>query len=447
MNKKAIIFSIAASLLVVLSLFVSPVKQAVADTTTINGDAVGWMWSSNVGWFKLDSNSSTPVTIVDNKLSGYAWSSSVGWINFDPVTTAGDTYPGSPAHGVQIESDGALSGWARSCSVFASGCLGAFKGESALGGWRGWIKMTNARYDSTTHFFSGYAWGDLNIGWLQFVPDADSIPGGGGGCIPGSVGCPPGCAGSGCGGGGSVTCVASPTPPPSIAIGDPVVFTANPVDDTYTYIWTGMFGDSLPDSSNYIFSTNYPTAGIKTVSVEVKNAEGISLGIGQCKNDVGQNVEVKDCAHVGENYGDNPLPPVCCVGEEDTNDPLDGICGENTCTASIDEQNYGIELTFGSAPLYEGNPRSSVNQKVTLSACSDTSLTASGLPGGASLICSSDQEGETGWGPCSGLHNGDYYVGVTSTLVDTNCYDVTLSLDDSSAEISTEACFRRTGQN
>jgi len=447
MNKKAIIFSVAISLLVVLALFVfpSPLKQASADDI-FTGNITGWMWSSNIGWIKLGSTEAPLVSMNNGQLSGYAWSSNVGWIDFSP--TSG--YPLAPNHGVQVDTSGVdphiITGWARACSVFASGCSGSLKTDDKLGGWDGWIKMYDdplhpddrATYNTSNKVFSGFAWGSLNLGWIKFNSNL-SIPGHCDGPTP-----PPDCViCENCGGGGpDVTCLGSPT---SGNLTDSFIWTADytgpevPTD----YLWTGSDAP-LDTKTGKIVSVSYSTTGTKAGKVQAMNGT-TELASANCSN----NVTITNCAHAGQPYGGDGQPPACCPGEDDTNNPRDGICGEQVCQAMIDEADYGIELTFGSAPLYNSTPRSSVNQKVTLSSCPNISITTGDLPLGASLICSLDQ---ITWGSCSSLNgvgNEDYWIGVTSNPRDSSCQDINLAIGNPPVPTSpptiTNVCFRKTG--
>ena len=126
----------------------------------------------------------------DGTFSGYAWASTTGWIGFTPS----GPYPSSPNHGVEMNTDsGEVSGWARVCSVFQSGCSGALRPNVERGDWEGWIKLagngaswngsqctgtndygnTNrcnwgVKINLTNGDFSGYAWSDMIIGWISF---------------------------------------------------------------------------------------------------------------------------------------------------------------------------------------------------------------------------------------------------------------------------------------
>ena len=82
-------------------------------------------------------------------------------------------------------SNGEITGWARACAVFQSGCSGALKNNTELGGWDGWIKLSGTTsdghnygwtIDATTGDFHGNIFGSTNsgdpasagiIGWIS----------------------------------------------------------------------------------------------------------------------------------------------------------------------------------------------------------------------------------------------------------------------------------------
>lgn len=147
----------------------------------------GWAWSSNIGWVGFNCadasacGSSNYKVLFDNvsgNLTGEAWSSSIGWIRFNPS----DTPPGTPTTPARVTmATGAVTGWIRACSVYASGCSGVLKSNTARGGWDGWIKMSGTNhtspnltgnggvtYDAADGRFIGFAWGGDVVGWLRF---------------------------------------------------------------------------------------------------------------------------------------------------------------------------------------------------------------------------------------------------------------------------------------
>jgi len=183
-----------------------------ANNAMATGNVYGWAWTENIGWISFNDvglksdgtesadptglaipagiNSSDPhfgihygVNIEENgELTGYAWSENIGWIKFNDNydSTYDDGYPAPPYNSVQTGLDGTgypLSGWARACSVFASGCSGAL--NLNRGGWDGWIKMQDGAYIDSKFDpaqFRNWVWGgnpdsDPNksvIGWGTF---------------------------------------------------------------------------------------------------------------------------------------------------------------------------------------------------------------------------------------------------------------------------------------
>lgn len=131
--------------IILLSIFL---YKKVDAATTINGA----MWSSTIGW--IDTSG---LILNDNvkTITGTAWSSNIGWVSFN----ASDILGKCPAGAVSYDSTGNLSGYARAIS------------GSDSQGWDGCINFGTtqggAKYDLVTGVFSGAAWGDVNVGWLD----------------------------------------------------------------------------------------------------------------------------------------------------------------------------------------------------------------------------------------------------------------------------------------
>lgn len=183
----------------------------------------GWAWSENVGWISFNcyndydgdgtleshctdmgysSDYGVSINETTGNLSGYAWAGggedaagnpvpTIGWINFDPA----GAYPDTPNYSACLDlpdqsgescngvGDNTISGWARACAVFQSGCSGSLKPDSERGGWDGWIHL---RDDGTIPYgvyiqkvndhseFHDWAWGGDDtsktaiIGWVSF---------------------------------------------------------------------------------------------------------------------------------------------------------------------------------------------------------------------------------------------------------------------------------------
>ena len=119
----------------------------------------GYLWSDTIGWISMQGTSPAyGITVAsDGSLSGYAWSDNVGWISANAADLSG--CPTAPCT-AQI-SGTSLTGWLK---VLAGGA----------GGWDGWISLsgTSPAYgvseNTSTGAFSGYAWGDVNLGWIDW---------------------------------------------------------------------------------------------------------------------------------------------------------------------------------------------------------------------------------------------------------------------------------------
>lgn len=173
----------------------------------------GFAWSQTIGWISFNcldsSGASSPqqntcattdygvnVDMSTGNFSGFAWSSSIGYINFNP-TPDGVACTASPCARLDSATNN-VSGWARACDVLAAAdCTGTtVKSSPVLGGWDGWIKLSDSTwtnpanygylgqsgvvYDSGGHHgvyldpasskLKGFAWGGLVIGWVDFAP-------------------------------------------------------------------------------------------------------------------------------------------------------------------------------------------------------------------------------------------------------------------------------------
>ena len=156
---------------------------------------VGWAWSSNIGWIKLD-----PIEInqTNGDLTGYAWSPNIGWVKFGGL--AG--FPGSGGNANIDPDTGEVTGWARACAGTVGGETDTYGADcrsmtSRTDGWDGWIELSGTNHvslasavkgslfekwfanaQSTTRYeglkmnqetgiVSGMAWGGNVVGWLS----------------------------------------------------------------------------------------------------------------------------------------------------------------------------------------------------------------------------------------------------------------------------------------
>ena len=125
---------------------------------------LGYAWSDTVGWIDLNcansgvcaSHSFGLSVAPDGAVSGYAWSDNVGWVSANAADLSG--CPSAPC--TATLSSTKLSGWLKALSG----------GSAQSGGWDGFISVSGPSYGVTrapgAPTFSGYAWGDMVIGWL-----------------------------------------------------------------------------------------------------------------------------------------------------------------------------------------------------------------------------------------------------------------------------------------
>ncbi|MEO5646356.1 MAG: hypothetical protein ABIO57_01130 [Candidatus Paceibacterota bacterium] len=184
----AVLFSAVA----VIAVFTC-VKILRADS---GSNMYGYLWSSNIGWIKLNdcTNPATASTcstsanygvtvlpIAPGTISGYGWSDNLGWITFNSsgCPTNGCT-SGAQADWTHPNGDGSVNikGWARACSVYAGDCSGPLADQAYLGGWDGYIALSDANAGGTTGWgmkinndatISGFSWGSEVLGWIKSI--------------------------------------------------------------------------------------------------------------------------------------------------------------------------------------------------------------------------------------------------------------------------------------
>ncbi|OGG58169.1 hypothetical protein A2853_01480 [Candidatus Kaiserbacteria bacterium RIFCSPHIGHO2_01_FULL_55_17] len=128
----------------------------------------GYAWSDTIGWFDLDcSNSgvcganSFGISIDDTgNLAGCGWSDNIGWVSASPEDL---TSCPSGSCTATLSGSNMLQGWMR---VLAGG-------SAQSGGWDGFISLSGSSPDygparQADGTFQGFAWGDMNVGWVDF---------------------------------------------------------------------------------------------------------------------------------------------------------------------------------------------------------------------------------------------------------------------------------------
>ncbi|MDO8183872.1 MAG: hypothetical protein Q7T49_02710 [bacterium] len=174
--KNSLLLLALGALFVAFIIFSPLIVNKIFAQAPMTSTLTGWAWSSNIGWICFKDPTSCPqavVTLTGNTFSGEAWSSNIGWIKFNPGPGP-DGYPDDVAsrHDVSL-SGSSLIGWARACSVFVSGCTGTLKLPEYRGGWDGWLKLGGGTLPGggvslIGKQLTGYAWGDLILGWVKF---------------------------------------------------------------------------------------------------------------------------------------------------------------------------------------------------------------------------------------------------------------------------------------
>ena len=161
---------IAILALVTAIIISSPRRADSANSMPLTGHA----WSETTGWMSFSSGAADSVSMdTAGWITGFAWSENIGWVKFGSLASfpvGADT----TAANARVVS-GRLTGWARACAGTASGDCSSM--VSRTDGWDGWISLSGTGYNvwhnsTTTGTFVGFAWGDTNVGAIDFSPVA-----------------------------------------------------------------------------------------------------------------------------------------------------------------------------------------------------------------------------------------------------------------------------------
>jgi len=286
---------------------------------------IGYAWAPNWGWLNFGPSASPFVTIdTSNNFNGKVWSTNLGWVRMGTDLTGPASVPLSDRGNVKAvanTSGASIGGWMRACTAYTnSNDCGVISptGEKSvagteLGGWDGWFKLKNVVYNSVSNAYTGFAWGDLVGGWVNFSASGNTPPPVG--CVPatdsnhccpsdqiwdGTSSCVCNPAVTTCGGGpGGLTATCSVSPA-STPINTNVIWTVIPSGGigTYSYAWyentTGIFSP-LPTVLGDIASSvtkQYPTSGNYYRLVVVTS--GPNMVTAQCTAGVQPGVVITD---------------------------------------------------------------------------------------------------------------------------------------------------------
>jgi hypothetical protein len=165
-NASRVLFVLAIGAAIVAAFFISP-RETFSQAGT---PLTGYIWSDTIGWVSLHCSdlgtcgtSNYGLTIAaDGTISGYAWSEYAGWISANGADLTG--CPTAPCTARMDEL--AMKGWMKALAA----------NQSESGGWDGFISLSGLNYGPTLSggTISGYAWGDMNIGWLSFSSPSHS---------------------------------------------------------------------------------------------------------------------------------------------------------------------------------------------------------------------------------------------------------------------------------
>ncbi len=143
--------------------------QSAGTPTTGTDQGLGWISFNNT----TDGSATAYGVNVDSatgNFSGYAYigngsgQGDTGWIHFAPV----GPYPELPNYSARRVGN-TVTGWAKALSI--------------TGGFDGWIKLSGTATNGSTYgvtiatdgTFSGKAWGDSVLGWIDFAPTVGGV--------------------------------------------------------------------------------------------------------------------------------------------------------------------------------------------------------------------------------------------------------------------------------
>lgn len=159
-----------------------------AGETMSPSGGTGWIsfnCTSDISGTCASSDYGVNVNSTTGYMTGYAWSSNYGWLKFGGLSGF-PTGSGTTADDAKIDFSAAgtskpVTGWARFCAVYATGCSGALALNNTRGDWDGWISFSGTGYGVTLNTsdndFDGYAWGGNSgagnigknvVGWISF---------------------------------------------------------------------------------------------------------------------------------------------------------------------------------------------------------------------------------------------------------------------------------------
>ena len=160
-GSKRYFFGLLAIAGVVTALFaigLSPAKSSAQASVCL---FTGYAWSDTIGWVSL-SGPGYGLKIGDGgAVTGYGWSDNIGWIQAGGLS-------GFPSGSGTVSDNAKVSG------TSITGWLKALAGgTSQSGGWDGWISLsgTSPTYGlqmASDGIMSGYAWGSDVMGWVDF---------------------------------------------------------------------------------------------------------------------------------------------------------------------------------------------------------------------------------------------------------------------------------------
>ncbi|HQV64803.1 MAG TPA: hypothetical protein PKZ56_01040 [Candidatus Paceibacterota bacterium] len=119
-----------------------------------------------LGWIQMKGSNYGVTLDTDGTFKGYGWSEFGGYVQFNPSGQQGAQV--DPACLADETRDCPVTGWIRFVSAPA---------DLQAGGWDGWVKMSDSSWSNGVTLLkpvngirkmTGYAWGDMVVGWVDF---------------------------------------------------------------------------------------------------------------------------------------------------------------------------------------------------------------------------------------------------------------------------------------
>ena len=121
-----------------------------------------------LGWIQMKGTNYGVTLDSTGKFGGYGWSEFGGYVQFNPTGQAEEGAQVDPTCLADASRDCPVTGWIRFVSAPA---------DPQAGDWDGWVKLSDPSWNNGATLLkevagvrklSGYGWGDMVVGWVDF---------------------------------------------------------------------------------------------------------------------------------------------------------------------------------------------------------------------------------------------------------------------------------------